>query len=79
MKDLFGEEPAKIKNPRAYAGTPGLGPPGKTCGDCRYRVQVLYHARKYPKCEKNRGSWSHASSTDCHRGTLACQHFEEKP
>jgi hypothetical protein len=49
---------------------PDLG----TCGDCRFRVLVDYHARKWPKCE--RGPRTHGEQTDVRAWWPACPRFE---
>jgi hypothetical protein len=63
------------------------GAEGLTCGDCRYRVLVYWHDRKYPKCTlgyqhedaarpDTPPRMSHGAGTDVRRWWPACQDFE---
>lgn len=66
-----------LRNPEAYAGRPGEGPAGKTCGDCRWFVVRFGSARRrYFKCGRVR--WTPAPATDIRKNMPACEKFEER-
>lgn len=68
--DLLGDEP-KRKLSQGYAGHPGLGPAGETCGTCRY-----CRGHHYYKCHHERAFRSFSVATDIRKGTLACEFWE---
>jgi len=61
MNDLFGEpvndapkltkfgKPKRNETPRGYAGTPGKGPAGHFCKDCRH-ISRKHMGKTYLKC-----------------------------
>ena len=51
----------------------GDGPKGRTCGDCKHRISVLWHDRTYPKCEL--GPATHGPQTDVRAYWPACTRF----
>lgn len=57
---------------RGYAGKPGTGPAGETCGSCKFRTEVR-HARAYPKCELNRAKWTGGKRSDILVRSPACE------
>ncbi|CAN0206269.1 unnamed protein product, partial [Chrysoparadoxa australica] len=63
------------RNPKAYAGTPGDGPAGRTCGDCRHFVARRIRGRGYFKC--GRVAWTPGPETDIRRRMPACERFED--
>lgn len=90
MNDLFDTTgPGRVRvlrNPEAYAGRPGEGPAGKTCGDCRHFMVHQPVRRRYFKCER---VWLHevatriraserGPATDIRKNMPACEYFEEE-
>lgn len=72
MADLFGQSNTTFSgNPNAYAGRPGAGPEGMTCGDCAF-----IHGGKYKKCGLVKSTASEATDIRCK--TPACQRFQPK-
>ena len=76
QRDLFGQEVVRVRHTRAYAGTPGRGPEGRTCKHCAHYCRVKYHNKIYRKCALLRNAWTHGPGTDIKASTPACQHFE---
>lgn len=84
MKDLFGREipepppkPAKRdETPRGYAATPGTGPIGKQCRDCKH-FRVLEYSKRYFKCYLIRHCWTSGFKTDIRAKSPACERYEE--
>lgn len=78
MNDLFGDSPRREMK-GGYAGRPGEGPEGETCGTCRYSYKVGNMLRFYWKCghpaapEATRGA-----ATDIRRRAPACQHWNPR-
>lgn len=66
-----GQPGRRDPEPAGYAGTPGKGPPGETCGTCRHLAGVR-HARVYRKCGLMRGSWTGGRKTDVKVRSPAC-------
>ena len=69
------------------AGGPLAVGPSLTCGDCRFREVLPYHARSYPKCQwrppgAGPSSWpprvSHGSATDVRAWWPACPDYEHR-
>lgn len=54
-----------------YAGDPGRGPAGETCGTCCHCVRINWRTKNYYKCAMN--SFSHSEATDIRLKTAACQ------
>ena len=61
--------------------------PSLTCGRCRFREVLAYHARSYPKCvwqpaSAEASSWpprvSHGSASDVRAWWPACPDYEAK-
>lgn len=61
--------------PRGYAGTPGSGPEGETCGSCRHRKNRVF-AKAYPKCALTRAAWTRSRRTDILVSSPACEKWE---
>lgn len=87
MKDLFGNEteyqhtPTTEKrgrnaNPKGYAGKPGTGPKGETCGSCRNIHKKCGSGRAYLKCRLIRWRWTGGAGTDILARTPACERWE---
>lgn len=70
--DLFGDPPRK-KLGIGYAGTPGKGPTGETCGSCRFRQLAGRITRRYYKCGHERGYRSFSEASDIRLKTPACE------
>lgn len=77
--DLFdvGERTERPKHTATPASL-GSGPRGETCGNCKHRIQVPYHTKRYPKCDLARGSWTNGAGSDIGPKWLACREFESK-
>lgn len=71
--DLWGEpihpEKPHTQKPDGYAGIPGRGPLGETCGSCRH----IAKNGSYFKCGLCRKNWTHGLGTDITKRTPACQ------
>lgn len=66
--------------PRGYAGTPGTGPEGMTCRQCKHYVTlVIQSGRTFPKCILNKAKWTGGRGSDIRISTPACARFEQKP
>ena len=77
--DLFDVgERQKLPQRPATPATLGSGPEGATCGQCKHRIQVLYHDKRYPKCEEARSAWTHGEASDVKHWWPACREFEPK-
>jgi hypothetical protein len=75
--DLFGEAPKQIKRSIGYAGNPGQGPAGETCGSCQHSVRRGGNGRRgYWKCGHARGYASMSAGSDIRLKTPACQFWE---
>ena len=71
------EHEPKIKYPaKGYAGTPGSGPSGETCGSCKhiYRKNM---GKVYVKCDLMRQYWTRGYGTDIRVRALACEKWEK--
>ena len=75
-KDMLGDVPQK-KLGIGYAGTPGKGPTGETCGTCTY-CRANGHSRKFWKCRHERGYVSFSEASDIRRKTPACEFWERE-
>ena len=68
----MGERPtmdelrARVGSP--YGDTPGTGPAGKTCGDCKHMVRA-----RHPKCTK--AKWTSGDATTIKKRMPACRLF----
>jgi hypothetical protein len=87
--DLFGEKPreqtaavkgkAKRKDPRpkGYAGIPGTGPAGQTCGSCEHVARLgTGTAKTYIKCKLMERLWTHGRGSDVLARSPACSKWE---
>ena len=74
MADLFGEDARQLKG-RGYAGHPGAGPAGQTCGTC---VHFLRSGRGYHKCSHPHALNSNGPGTDILVSAPACEHWEQR-
>ena len=89
MNDLFGqpiEEAPKLTNfgkrkrdetPRGYAGTPGKGPEGHFCKDCRHIVRK-HMAKTYLKCKLMLRFWTGGPKSDIRANSPACENWASK-
>jgi hypothetical protein len=59
-----------------YAGRPGEGPQGETCGSCAHCGVMRHHGKRYYKCTI--GRVSHSDKTDIRLKSPACQHWSEE-
>lgn len=86
--DLFGHKvpPAvsksgKPKRPatkrNGYAGIPGNGPDGETCGTCQHKT-VRKLSKRYLKCELCRASWTGGQGSDILARSPACEYWEKR-
>lgn len=82
---LFGPQPGpphisktgrKNTIPKGYVGMPGTGPSGKRCKHCEHCVAVEL-AKRYWKCELNRGRWTNGRGSDIKINSPACSRFLE--
>jgi len=73
--DLFGD-PLQKKLGIGYAGHPGMGPKGETCGSCRHRQWAGRITRRYYKCGHQYGYRSFSQASDIKLKTPACEHWE---
>lgn len=64
--------------PRGFAGTPGTGPEGETCGSCAH-IRRLNEGgnRTYPKCYLMSASWGKSARTDILVRSPACYRWQE--
>lgn len=81
QSDLFGGTSApKVRadysQPAGYAGKPGAGPSGQTCGSCRFCRWRQMAGRKYFKCQRMSAVWTRDRSTDISVRSPACDRFE---
>jgi len=85
--DLFGPVPAqtamgagKMKGVRkGYAGIPGTGPAGETCGSCQHHAHNPNRTAKvYHKCALNRARWTGGPGSDILVRSPACQKWEKE-
>lgn len=54
-----------------YAGVPGRGPEGQTCGTCRH--DSYYTSSDFHKCGLTRTNWTNGGATDIKVRAPACQ------
>jgi hypothetical protein len=64
---------AKYKGVAGYAGYPGSGPQGETCGSCNYFLTLHYHGKTYFKCDAT--EWTHGAATDIRKRSPACSYW----
>lgn len=72
--DLFGDLPTK-KLGIGYAGKPGMGPKGETCGSCVYSKRHGHLNRRYYKCHHELGYRSSSEASDIKLKTPACEYW----
>lgn len=63
--------------PKGYAGTPGKGPDGQTCGTCLHLVRRRY-SRSYLKCGLMRAIWTGGGGSDVRFRSPACDKWEKQ-
>lgn len=87
QRDLFGEAPKQIavsakkgrsKQMYGYAGRPGAGPAGETCGSCKWKKRVRHGARSYNKCGHARGRDTRSEASDIKASAPACEFWQSK-
>lgn len=76
--DLFGApvEPPRGRRyvrPRGYAGRPGTGPAGETCGGCEHAVRFGH----WSKCGLAQAKWTSGRATDIRLRAPACERWEK--
>ncbi len=77
MKDLFGQETRPVTyRTGAYPASPGSGPAGMTCRQCRHRYSGGSGSRGHPKCRLVRAT--SGPGTDIRVSAPACRMFEER-
>lgn len=84
--DLFGNEIAATEafgptlpkhRVSGYAATPGTGPEGSTCGNCKHLCRAKTRSRKvFLKCGVIRHRWTHGPGTDIRAKSPGCRHWE---
>lgn len=86
-RDLFGNEirepaPAAVERAKrkgtpanGYAGRPGSGPQGETCGTCRNLVRKVL-SKNYYKCGLVRQFWTGGRGSDVLVKAEACSRWE---
>ncbi len=75
------EKPRRKPTPKnGYAGTPGCGPKGETCGSCTYLEGRFPEggSRKFKKCYLSRHRWTHGPGSDILVKSPACEKWEAK-
>lgn len=79
VTENVSEARRKPTEPKGYAGQPGRGPAGETCGSCRHKRSTgRATARRYWKCAVIEHHWTGGPGTDIRTRSPACQ-FWEKP
>ena len=73
-----GKPKRKATKPNGYAGIPGNGPAGETCGSCRH-IYRNRQSKVYLKCELCRATWTHGPGSDIRARSPACDYWEAKP
>jgi hypothetical protein len=77
MKDLFGQETRPVTyRTGAYPATPGTGPAGMTCRQCKYKRSGGTGSRSHPKCALVNPT--SGPGTDIRVSAPACRMFEVK-
>lgn len=80
--NIYGEPidtisvPVAAKTHRGYAGIPGTGPNGETCGSCKHHV-VREYSKRYHKCDLMRARWTGGAGTDIKVRAPACKRWEK--
>jgi len=67
--DLFGQSVRRLKGD-GYAGHPGMGPAGETCGTCAW-----IRRGRWKKCGHQLGRISSCTATDILVSAPACEHW----
>jgi hypothetical protein len=76
--DLFGDPVRKQLQRGAYAGHPGMGPKGETCGTCTHSyASITRSGRRYYKCAHVVAT--SGPGTDIRLRTPACERWEPTP
>lgn len=75
--DLLGDKPTPARGkhyivPRGYVTSPGSGPKGHTCGDCKH----IRRFRRFRKCGLAMSAWSSTARTDILARSPACAKWE---
>lgn len=77
MKDLFGNETKPVTyRTGAYPATPGTGPAGMTCRQCKHKYSGGTGAHSHPKCALVKAT--SGPGTDIKVASQACRMFEPK-
>jgi len=77
MKDLFGNDTKPVTyRTGAYPATPGTGPAGMTCRQCKHKYSGGTGARSHPKCSLVRAT--SGQGTDIKVANPACRMLEPK-
>jgi hypothetical protein len=74
--DLFSgvSRAVALSYSKGYAGSPGRGPEGKRCKDCKHMVRQEF-AKTYFKCGLT--NYTSGKATDIKATSPSCQYFEE--
>lgn len=72
--DLWGNRRKRTENPMTELV--GVGPEGKTCGECRWCSEQYYHNKTYFKCLKRRVT--RGAGSDIRRKWEACANYDPK-
>jgi hypothetical protein len=72
--DMLGD-PLRPKLGIGYAGSPGKGPDGETCGTCIHSQRHGSSTRYYYKCHHELAYRSSSVASDIKLHTFACEHW----
>lgn len=76
QSDLFGDPPQKRLG-IGYAGRPGMGPEGETCGSCVHSKRHGSGNKHFYKCHHELGYRSSCEASDIRLRTPACQFWKK--
>jgi len=89
--DLFGDVPQPLTHskcgpkggkhytrPNGYAGAPGRGPAGETCGSCAHicRQGNYSGSKRWLKCALAKGKWTNGRGSDILARSPACEKWQ---
>ncbi len=72
---IKGPEPGA---PKGYAGIPGTGPAGESCGSCAH-LRCRRLAKNYHKCFLRQAHWTGGRGTDVLVRSPACSKWTPQP
>lgn len=74
--DYLPKESKSARKDGAHPASPGSGPEGMFCRNCRNAKRIGYHTRKYIKCWVMRDLWTHGPGSDIRLKDKACSEFD---